>query len=256
MILKRDIFLSQIHEARYNELLQKDSTSSQDIERQALFYILSGNQDLYSKIDNLYDFQEHSILIEESEQTDFSLGIRGLLELALNLYNGYGERTIRDIFANLDNQNSQLAINAIQFRFHIQEQTYNNEYEETEEEKEIFREMTERRKIRGAEIMEEKFKPVLFCDIGTRTHNIHLTELKLYAYADTLEEAIEQITDLVVDHYQAYIDGFLIPDRKKQLPYIALLSHGQNREEIKELIFEGIFEEHHFTSASFLENGH
>ena len=147
--------LNPIHNVRYNDLLQRDNTSPQDIERQSLFYILSGNQDLYSHIDSLYDFKEHSIKTEESQQADFSSGCRAMIELAYNLYNGFGDRTIKDTFINLDNYNAILAINVIQLRFNIQESTYSDEYDETEEEKEIFREWTERRKIKGIEIWDE-----------------------------------------------------------------------------------------------------
>ncbi len=85
------------------------------------------------------------------------------------------------------------------------------------------------------------FKPMVFLDDETMTHNIHLDELKLYAYADTVEEATEQIIDLVIDYARDYIDRlglFLnIPDRKEQYPYVLRISHCQNRDEIERLLF-------------------
>ncbi len=85
------------------------------------------------------------------------------------------------------------------------------------------------------------FEPKVYYDQETKTHNIHLDELKLYAYADTFEEAAEQIIDLAIDYAQDYIDRlelFLhVPDRKTHYPYVIRLAHCQNREEVKKLIF-------------------
>jgi len=85
------------------------------------------------------------------------------------------------------------------------------------------------------------FRPVVLYDKETKTHNIHLDELKLYAYADTLEEAAEQIVDLAIDYAKDYIDRlelfFNVPDRKTHYPYVIRLSHCQDREEVKNLIF-------------------
>lgn len=88
------------------------------------------------------------------------------------------------------------------------------------------------------------FSPQIFYDEETKTHNIHLDELKLYAYADTLQEALEQIIDLAVEYTKDYINRielFLnIPDRKSQYPYILRISHCLNRDEIKEMIVGSI----------------
>ena len=84
------------------------------------------------------------------------------------------------------------------------------------------------------------FMPKIFYDKETNTHNIHLDELNLYAYADTLPEAVEQILDLAVDYTKDYIERlelFLnVPDRKEQYPYILRLSHCASREEIKQTL--------------------
>lgn len=81
------------------------------------------------------------------------------------------------------------------------------------------------------------FKPKVFYDQETKTHNIHLDELKLYAYADTLEEATEQIIDLAIDYARDYINRlelFLnVPDRKSHYPYVIRLTHCQNTNEVK-----------------------
>jgi len=85
------------------------------------------------------------------------------------------------------------------------------------------------------------FSHQIFYDEETKTHNIHLDELKLYAYADTVQEAVEQITDLAVEYVKDYINRielFLnVPDRKGHYPYVLRLSHCQNRDEIQQVLF-------------------
>lgn len=85
------------------------------------------------------------------------------------------------------------------------------------------------------------FEPKVHFDEETKTYNIHLNELRLYAYADTLEETTEQIIDLAVDYARDYIDRlelFLnVPDRATQYPFILRLAHCQSRDEVKKLLF-------------------
>lgn len=116
-------------ENRFLALLKRDKTHAEDKERQALFMIISGNDDLYKKVDHIYDFRNHSIKIDclgytketleenmkmgeswmsrcsicelpltEIEQhtcaycmglPDFCSSSKKLIRLAFNLYNGY-----------------------------------------------------------------------------------------------------------------------------------------------------------------------
>lgn len=46
---------------RFEELMAKDNTAKDDKERQALFYIIAGNEELYSKVQYIYDFDTHMI---------------------------------------------------------------------------------------------------------------------------------------------------------------------------------------------------
>jgi hypothetical protein len=84
------------------------------------------------------------------------------------------------------------------------------------------------------------FKPKLFFDGETKTHNIHLDELRLYAYADTPAGAEEQMVDLAVEYARDYMDRlelFLnVPGRKEHYPYVLRLAHCSSREEIKQLL--------------------
>lgn len=107
------------HEQRLQELLTKDNTHPKDMERKAMFYILSGNDDLYSKVNHIYDFEEKIIKTECLEgEVDFSTSSRRLVKLAYNLYNQH-PADVSDIFYALDEDNAALAIEAIKLRFGI-----------------------------------------------------------------------------------------------------------------------------------------
>lgn len=110
---------SSIIQQRLEELLKKDQTHAADKERTALFLILSGNDDLYQKVEHIYDFKNHWIKDEclTSSKVDFSSGSKALIRLGFNLYNGYSPADIRDIFSVLDQRNIELALKAIEFRF-------------------------------------------------------------------------------------------------------------------------------------------
>lgn len=102
--------------------MKADQTSYFDKERQSLFYILSGNTDLYQKKDFIYDSKYHLLipyLRPQDGGTDFSGSARALVRLGSNLYNGESseESNVSAIFGGLDEQNRMLALNAIKIRF-------------------------------------------------------------------------------------------------------------------------------------------
>ena len=102
----------------YTELLIKDKTAETDVERKALFRILS-TDDLLRKVTHLYDFKEHSIKPEslENGEVDLSSSSRKLVLAAFNLYNGHYKADLWDTFAGLDDENFDLMIQAIKIRF-------------------------------------------------------------------------------------------------------------------------------------------
>ena len=104
---------------RFSELLQRDGTHEGDFERKALFYIIAGNQDLYNKADFIYDFGDRIINSEclESEEVDFCSSSKKLIKLAYNLYNSRHGADVVDTFYMLDDDNFNLALNAIKLRF-------------------------------------------------------------------------------------------------------------------------------------------
>lgn len=87
-----------------------------------MFYILAGNGDLYQKKKGIYDSKNHCIipcLTKKEGSVDLSGGAKALVRLGFNLYNGMNQKEagVCDIFANLDEQNRSLTLNAIKIRF-------------------------------------------------------------------------------------------------------------------------------------------
>lgn len=114
-------FLTKEHENKVVNLLQSDGTHQGDMERLALFYIVAGNTDLYTKVNCIYNFAQHQIEPDCLHDTsvDFCSSSRSLLKLAYNLYNGYQEEnnSFVDLLAVLDADNFHLATESMKIRF-------------------------------------------------------------------------------------------------------------------------------------------
>ncbi len=114
------IFLNSKHMENYLDLVMEDQMCTGDVERASLFYIISGNDDLYRKQRFIYDTKNHSIKrCLDNTDVDFSSSIKALVRLGLNLYNGWSDEytTPVDLLGCLDDNNRKLARNAIQIRF-------------------------------------------------------------------------------------------------------------------------------------------
>ncbi len=134
-------FLDEQHELSYNQMIQRDNTYPTDNERRAMFYILSGNEDLMSKVNHIYDFQEHSIRPNclDSKWVDLSLSSKSLVRLAFNLYNNYTDdyTSPLNLLYHLDDRNYNLALNSIDIRFGVVEVVKEQDIEEIEEDDEL-----------------------------------------------------------------------------------------------------------------------
>lgn len=105
-------------EDRYTDLLARDNTDARDVERNALFWILASNLDLYAKVSHIYDFEDRSIKPQclDSDDVDFCSSSQKLIKLAFNLFNGF-PADILETFYVLDDDNFKLAMTAIRIRF-------------------------------------------------------------------------------------------------------------------------------------------
>ncbi|MGI1690046.1 DUF6075 family protein [Thermoanaerobacter uzonensis] len=108
-------FISKTHEKRFFELLARDNTRKEDIERQSLFYLLSGIDCLYKlNIEEIYDFSEHTIK-PECLQLQLTREERKLIALAFNLYNNFSITPL-EAFHGLSKEAFDLAVSAIALR--------------------------------------------------------------------------------------------------------------------------------------------
>ena len=118
-------FLDNSHKERFNKLIEYGDINIEDIERISFFYIIAGNENLYSKIINIYDFEGNKLKVKIDEEgnlhcnVDLSSGIKSLIYLAIQLYNGIGNRNVMQTFGCLDSTNSKLALEAIKLRFNV-----------------------------------------------------------------------------------------------------------------------------------------
>jgi len=113
-------FIGSAHREQYGNMVLEDGMFFGDRERASLFYIISGNKDLYKKRRYIYNSDEHCIKrCIDNKNVDFSSGMRSLIRLGFNLYNGWSDEytTPINLFGSLDEQNLELAENALQIRF-------------------------------------------------------------------------------------------------------------------------------------------
>lgn len=116
----KQYFISSKHKERFINMVIWDKMSHSDMERASLFYIISGNEDLYNKRRYIYDCSTHCIhSCFEKAGVDFSSSMRSLIRLGFNLYNGWSDEYTTPIFllGSLDNHNLELVGNAIMMRF-------------------------------------------------------------------------------------------------------------------------------------------
>ena len=119
-------FLNNEHKERFNKCIEQDGTYEYDFERKSLFYILSGNDDLYRRIEDIYDFDDRSINLDVilNKSHELSSAARKMLSLGLNLYNNFkykdfnsSDYSTLELFAGLDEFNFELCIRALRIRF-------------------------------------------------------------------------------------------------------------------------------------------
>lgn len=119
-ITVKTLFLNPEHKEKLKTMIKADKTYIGDLEQLSLFYIISGNFDLYNKRKFIYNPKEHVINLDfEESSVDFSSSIKSLIKLGYNLYNGWSDNytTPMDILCTLDEDNLILANNAMNIRF-------------------------------------------------------------------------------------------------------------------------------------------
>jgi len=117
------LFVNPLHRERFMLMAAEDSMDPRDSERTSLFYLIAGNDGLYQKRRFIYNPLGRCICAcLDNPDVDFSSGARSLVRLGFNLYNGWSDRYTTPLYLlnNLDNNNLQLAKNAIMIRLNRQ----------------------------------------------------------------------------------------------------------------------------------------
>lgn len=112
-------FLNQNHKNRFFEIINEDGTDLNDLNRKSLFYIISGNDELFNNRHYIYDFNKRWIVPDNLGQVSFSKISLALIELAYNLYNNFSSGSISNIFEVLDKDNFKLAVEGLKVRFNM-----------------------------------------------------------------------------------------------------------------------------------------
>jgi len=101
---------------RIEDMMARDNTHPQDREREALFFIICGNKELYKLREQIYNFKEKCIEPEILE-SGICTSSKQLLKLGFNLYNSYSMDSVMDTLSALDEYNFEIAMRAIRLRF-------------------------------------------------------------------------------------------------------------------------------------------
>ncbi|WP_113674317.1 DUF6075 family protein [Vallitalea guaymasensis] len=108
---------NKLHMRRFIQLVERDGTELLDTKRKSLFYIVAGNDDLYNKLYQIYDFDKRVMRKEcvNSNQLYDETSIK-LLTLAYVLIKENDDSLI-NLFHGLDDFNFELALSAIKIRY-------------------------------------------------------------------------------------------------------------------------------------------
>lgn len=109
------IFINQDHKSKFFKLIKKDQVLEQDVKRISLFYILSANEELYNKVHNIYDFQDHTIQTDALENRSLSSVAQNILKLGFKLFNGSCReyKDVSHLFSKLDVENFEICMYAV-----------------------------------------------------------------------------------------------------------------------------------------------
>lgn len=100
---------------RLYELIARDNTHPGDTERESLFFIIAGNDELWELQEQIYDFKDHSIK-PEILKSGICTSSKTLIEIGFNLYNNSPTKSLIDCFSVLDKSNFELVMEAIRIR--------------------------------------------------------------------------------------------------------------------------------------------
>lgn len=102
-------FISNEHQKRFEELIEKDRTSIGNNERRQLFYVIAGCDDLWKVKDKIYDYDPRY----------FSSSLLNIYCRSLHLYNFHRKDIPTADLSGLDREHKKIAVNALCIYFGI-----------------------------------------------------------------------------------------------------------------------------------------
>ena len=100
---------------RVDEMMVLDKTHPKDTERESLFFIISGNDELWKMREQIYNFKEQCIEPDILE-SGICTSSKQLIKLGFNLFNNRPTDSVLDMLSVLDEHNFELAMKAIRIR--------------------------------------------------------------------------------------------------------------------------------------------
>ena len=110
-------FISNEHQKRFEELIEKDRTSIGNNERRQLFYVIAGCDDLWKVKDKIYDFTNHELGMYDPRHLSSSL--LNIYRRSLHLYNFHRKDIPTADLSGLDREHKKIAVNAMCIYFGI-----------------------------------------------------------------------------------------------------------------------------------------
>jgi len=100
---------------RIDQLMLKDKMHPKDREREALFFIIAGSDELWRLQNQIYNFEEHSIETDILE-SGICTSSKKLIRIGFNLFNNYETDSVLNMLSGLDDYNFELVMRAIRIR--------------------------------------------------------------------------------------------------------------------------------------------
>jgi hypothetical protein len=108
---------------RVDELLLRDETDPRDKERESLFFLIAGNEELWKHRNQIYNFEEGCIEPDILE-TGICSSSKTMIRIGFSLFNNYPTGSLLECFSGLDEHNFELVMQAIRIRMNRTEKRF------------------------------------------------------------------------------------------------------------------------------------
>lgn len=112
-------FLNIVHKIKFTDLIKRDKVRAFDVERQAVFYILSANEELCNRIEGIYNFEKHDIESDILDKISLSSVASKMLRLSYSLLHGTCKNynDVNYLFCDFDIEPFEVCVYALRIFF-------------------------------------------------------------------------------------------------------------------------------------------